>query len=273
MEFEFEVNEDLVAANIIQKNFMDVDLANYLWEKYKDQYLLIQNKIYEYVFENPAKKSILEELKKHKIFTENLFKCKQNLERIQINLKESKPKIDNFLKSLMKLELNMKPQKVYIVPNCGMNVSKDTILWGSFEGYEDKNYDLVYLYHEALHSFFNNLKEKANLRDNDETDHVIIQYLTDIELAKYLGKKRYPTHKNIKDLEARCYPYMQMYFNKSDAKILKEMNEDNIYFEMEKYKKYRGIFKSFDIIKIYKWLLQNKKEILDVNLIQKLYIK
>lgn len=277
MEFKFEVNEDLVAANIIglQKysEFMDVDLANHLWEKYQDQYLFAQNNMYKFVFKNPADKSILGEVKKHKFFAESLLKCNENLKRIQNNLKEHKKEIEDFLKRLMRLEPNMKSQKVYIVPNCGMNVSNNTILWGNFKGYKDKNYDLVYLYHEALHSFFDNLKEKEKLCDNDEFDHIIIQYLTDIELAKFLNKQRYPTHEHIKDLESRCYPYLQMYFDKSDPEISAEMEEDNIYFKIENYSKYRDLFKSFDIIKLYKWFLQNKEEIMKHKLVKKIHIQ
>lgn len=72
---------------------------------------------------------------------------------------------------------------------------------------QDKNYDLIYLVHESLHSYF----KKTDLT------HTVIENITDIELNKCLRNIEYTfddCHEYIKMLHMKIQPFWNIYMNK-----------------------------------------------------------
>lgn len=212
MIFNFLVDEGAIAMNLLQRNrFFSVDYKNKLMELHKDEYILLTKK---HVFDKDETKNIIEEIKKTEVFKTQYEKCKNNAVRISSNLKPYQNIIEVFLEKLSKTSLPNLNLNVYIVPHGGYCASYG-IVWGHHKGYEDKFYDLVYLYHEALHKVFK----------KDDISHVIIQNLADIELSKFLNSQLtngYNTHKYLKPLEEQLLPYWQIYLNSTQGQFIEK---------------------------------------------------
>ena len=264
INFKFIVNKDYLALNMIEFNFFDKEYLDYLWEKYNDEYKDVLHNFSNYLNSNKEKK-LLTELKKNSKFKEELLKTKQNAIRIEKNLNTYKDKIDKTIKELCKIDLKLPLQKVYIVKLGGLNFGNNRILWGNINGYSDPYYDLVYLYHEALHSFFEQYKKSKNIQDK-KFDHILIQYLTDIILAYKLGGKRYGTHDHLEKLEIKLFPILKKYFK----------NLGKWAYPKDTIIKDRTSFKNLDfknIIDLYNWLLKNKELIDNISVKRKIEIK
>lgn len=89
--------------------------------------------------------------------------------------------------------------------NCGRNIGDNQFIWGHKNGLTNENYDLVYLVHESLHSYFK----------NDNITHAIIENITDFELAKLLNnsEKGYTGHDYIRNLHIQILPFWNLYMN------------------------------------------------------------
>ena len=105
----------------------------------------------------------------------------------------------------------------------GHYLGNNKICWGHNEDWP--NYVTIYLWHEILHSYFN----------NDDINHALIQFITDNELRIKLGDGKYPPfvgHENLFPLMKKLLPHWGQYlkekqprdFNKFRTKIL-ELNE------------------------------------------------
>ena len=265
IEFDLKCNQDVLAINLLLKGRLSEQLNELCWHDYPSDCELAR---YDFMaFLNSAKPNnpLLNTIKTSKEFGEQLSACEANLERISANLAEHKARIDKFLAKTCGVDIALPIQTVYIVALDGCNVGNNTILWGHPKGVHELHYDIVYLYHEALHSLFNKVKKELKLRDTWEFDHVLIQYLTDIELARFLTGTRYDTHAYLEHLEYKCYPYMQMFFDKPQVELKKEnaTSKVKIAFNKDKFTHLKKIFSDFNIIEFYKWLLNNRNDILN----------
>jgi hypothetical protein len=238
IDIEFKVDEDILARAIIRKSCMPKDFADYLWDKYKPSYKALK----EYLNETDINESIIKEVKEQSFFCERLNGSRENLKRVQSCWENNKDKINKFLKSIMKVDIDLKVVG-YIVDHkigIGTNLRNNDFVWGHGLGVENFNYDLIYMTHEALHSFF----------DRDDISHVIIQYITDIELCKFLNNTNegYPTHSYLKDITERLYPYWNLYLNKSKEEISKDQEISKIYYNIEDFEEYRDEISNINII-------------------------
>ncbi len=85
----------------------------------------------------------------------------------------------------------------------GQYLGNDTIAWGHHEDWE--NYSTIYLWHEALHSYF----------DFDDTSHALIQLIADNELRTRLNpgttSPPFEGHESLFPLMTRIEPHWRSY--------------------------------------------------------------
>ncbi len=205
MNISFKTNQDILAREMIKKSKMPTEFANYLWNKYNLSYKKLQKNVCD---EN-IDKNILKELKKQSFFKDCYQLSKQNLLRIKQNWQNNKKEIDNFLKHICNkdINLNLTCFVVYATLCSGHSNRNNTFVWGHKKGNIDKNYDMVYIVHESLHSYF---------KSSDLT-HVVIENICDIELAKHLNKttKGYDVHEFLKPLHKKIDPLFRAYKNEN----------------------------------------------------------
>ena len=268
IEFELKCSPDVLAINLLLRGKLGEHLQAHCWKTYTKDCELAQYDWQAFLKNVSETNELLNEIKSSKEFAENLEACEKNLERIELNLKRNKNRIDTFLKNVCGVDFSIPKQTVYIVALDGRNSGNNVILWGHPKGLRDPYYDLVYIYHEALHSMFNKIKDQFKLRDTWEFDHVLIQYLTDIELARLLTGNRYDTHAYLEELEYKCYPYVQLFLNKTPAQLKKENSTSKIKvgFNKDKHAHLQETFADFNIVEFYKWILTNRNDILSTKI-------
>lgn len=253
LEINFEVNEEIIARRLLEDNRMPVDIANYLWDKYRMSYMALQR---SFLAEN-IDKNLIEELCKQKFFRKIVQDSKNNMARIEKNWKENQLIINNFLKKILKLELNLQVT-AYIVPPeynqfIGSFKKGNKFIWGHWKGLEDKNYELVYLVHESLHSYF----------ERGELTHAIIEKISDIELARFLNKteNHYAYHKENQEEHIKIYPFWNLYLNKTKEEIIKDQKFTKISYDIEKYERYREILSKLNIDEFLQFAKENENTI------------
>lgn len=141
--------------------------------------------------------------------------------------------------------------------NSGFNMGNNQFVWGHNKGLHEENYDLVYLVHESLLSYFLN----TNLT------HAIIENIADIELAKYLNNSEvsYGCYDFTKILHLQILPFWNLYLNKNQESIEKESRQNNIFYNLKDFAKYQSILKSMNVDDFVKFLEQlNLKDLLDI---------
>lgn len=219
MKFNFIVAKSSIAINMIRNDLLNKDFASQLFEKYNEDFLKVQKGKVWY-FHDVSDMPLIQEIYATEEFEKTYQQCEQNSLRIQANLAEHKDEIEEFLNGLCKMDLPDLSLDVHIVPQGGLNVfGKNLIVWGHEKGYVDKFYDLVYLYHEALHSVF----------DRTDVSHCIIQMLTDHKLANHFHpelKNGYDGHKSLMALEEQLKPFFDLYFRVNKNDVVKHLKED-----------------------------------------------
>lgn len=244
---KFKIDEDIIARRIISKNCMPTSFANYLWEKHNDSYKLLKS---NFLSEN-IDLEIINELKKTNFFQKDIQQAKSNLKRIKKNWLDYKTIILDCLKNIFKTEIQLNVICYITQPNLntGVNIGNNQFLWGHINGLSDKNYDLVYLIHESLHSLFN----KGDL------EHAIIEKIADIELSRKLNKTDncgYPTHCFTKDFHKQIFPFWNLYMKRSYKTILKEQEIFKIAYNINKFEIYRKKLEKINIFDFIKFLKQ-----------------
>lgn len=164
LNIKFQTDEDILARIMISKSEIPTSFANYLWDKYKSSYMLLQKDIKVHEIDN----NIILELKQQNFFKTCFNEAKNNLKRIKKNWEKYKNKINLFLKGIFKKEFTLETTAIIVAPTlcCGINIGDNKFVWGHKNGLTDKNYDLVYLVHESLHSYFKNDDKTHNHRKN-----------------------------------------------------------------------------------------------------------
>ncbi len=237
LNIKFTTDEDIMARMMISNNKMPVDFANYLWYKYKPSYMHLQRDFRS----NEIDENIILELKKQEFFKNYCDEAKKNLLRIEKIWKKNNDKINLFLNSVFKKEFVLNTTAIIVTPALcyGMNIGNNEFVWGHKKGLTDKNYDLVYLVHESLHSYFK----------NSEITHAIIENISDIELAKFLNnaKSGYTCHDNLKKMHVKIQPFWNIYLNKTKEEIEKEKVFDSIYYDQNHFSKYQTQIKNMNI--------------------------
>ena len=150
--------------------------------------------------------------------------------------------------------------------NCGYNIGDNQFIWGHKNGLADENYDLVYLVHESLHSYFK----------NSEITHAIIENIADFELAKLLNnsEKSYTGHDYIKNLHIKILPFWNLYLNKKREYIENENIINNITYNFNAFSKYHSKIKNMNIDDFVEFLEQlNLDKLIDLKNIYTINIK
>ena len=264
LNIKFQTDEDILARIMISKSEISTSFANYLWDKYKSSYMLLQKDIKVHEIDN----NIILELKQQNFFKTFFNEAKNNLKRIKKNWEKYKNKINLFLKGIFKKEFTLETTAIIVAPTlcCGINIGDNKFVWGHKNGLTDKNYDLVYLVHESLHSYFK----------NDDITHTIIEKISDLELAKFLNdsEKGYTGHSKLKELHIKILPFWNIYLNKTQEDIAKEKELYNINYALNNFIKYKSKINIMNIDDFIKFIKQiNLEELLDIKCLYSIYIK
>ena len=252
---------DLMARLIISKNKMPIEFANYLWDKYRLSYIYLQKDFKSDEIDN----NIVKELQQQKFFKQLCEGANKNLERIEDNWQKNKSKINLFLDNIFKKNFTLNQTAIIVDPSlcAGMNIGNDQFVWGHKNSLFDKNYDLVYLVHESLHSYF----------PNNTLTHAIIENIADIELSKYLNNtdKPYDCHEYTKMQHIKILPFWNIYLNKSREDIEKENKISNITYNVNDFAKYKPQIKNKNIDNFVEFLEQ--QDLTDVKVNYKISVK
>lgn len=174
-----------------------------------------------------------------------------NFKRIKKNWLENYDKINDFLKSILRVDFDLKTTGYIVSPNlfAGNNIGDNKFVWGHRIGIKDPNYDLVYLVHESLHS----------LLERDNLAHAVLENISDVELARELNGFNscgYETHNFTKDYHIKIFPFWNLYMKRTKKEIMKEQKLFNIKYDIDKFEVYReklekmNIFELMDFLKI-----------------------
>ncbi len=255
LNIKFQTNEDIMARIMISKSRIPTDFANYLWNKYRITYTLLQKDFKIKEIDN----NIILELKQQKFFKTYCNGAIKNLERIKNNWEKYKRKINLFLDEIFKKSFILNTTAIIVDPDlfCGMNIGNNQFIWGHINGLQDENYDLVYLIHESLHSYFSK---------NDIT-HTIIENISDLELAKFLNntEKGYSCHEELKYMHINILPFWNIYLNKTQQEIERNNKINNIFYNLNDFVKWKTKVKNMNIDDFVKFLEQlNFENLLDV---------
>ena len=246
LNIKFKTDIDLMARLMISKNKMPTEFANYLWDKYRLSYIYLQKDFKSDEIDN----NITKELEQQKFFKQLCEGANKNLERIEDNWQKNKSKINLFLDNIFKKDFTLNETAIIVDPSLcvGMNIGNDQFVWGHKNSLFDKNYDLVYLVHESLHSYF----------PNNTLTHAIIEKIADIELSKYLNNtdKPYDCHEYTKMQHIKILPFWNIYLNKSRDGIEKENKDSNITYDLDDFAKYETQIKNMNIDSFTKFLEQ-----------------
>ena len=224
MNFKFSVDKKLLFFMCLTKGNKTegwVDLQNELWDRYRLGYQLLQGKMLgfyipsdedtfakatadvEALFKegltSPVFSTILKDTQEYKLWIENEWK-------------HNKAKVLTELGDILKMSLPNWEYQLFVISrksNAGRYLGDNKILFGHSEDW--KNYSIVYLAHEALHSVFG----KSDL------EHALIELATDNELRIRLnGGGDYfrvgnleVGHKYLRTLEKEILPDWRKHLN------------------------------------------------------------
>lgn len=230
---------------------MPVDFANYLWEKYNSSYISLKKSIHA----NDIDPNIVKEVQKQGFFIKEALFAQKNLKRIKKEWKHNKKDINEFLNKIFKCPIELTTTGYIFSPQFreGCNIGNNEFLWVHENGLENSNYDLVYLVHESLHSFF----------DLDDLSHTIIENISDVELSKTLNKTKYgyQGHKFLRDYHAKMLPYWNLYLNRSQEEIAEEQKYQKVEYNAKDFEKYRNKLSTMDILEFTEFAKQTIGEL------------
>lgn len=247
LNIKFRIDPNLMARVIISTSKMPTELANYLWNKYRLSYQILQKDLHSTEIDN----NIILELQQQKYFKTCYTEADQNLQRIQHSWTKNKDKINLFLSKVFKKDFTLNVTAIIVSPtlNCGRNIGDNQFIWGHVNGVNDNNYDLVYLVHESLHSYF----------EKNDLTHTIIENIADIELAIFLNKTNsYEGHPDLKPMHIKILPFWNLYLNKGKTEIERENKINNISYDIKDFEKYRTKISRMNIDEFVEFLLIQK---------------
>ncbi len=225
LKIDFLVSEDVIAREMISNSRMSVEFANYLWDKYKYSYMELQHD--PLCDKNLIDYSIINELKAQPFFSKIKEEADINCENVKKAWSENSDIINKFLNDILKTDFNLSLTAYIVSPRLkmGHNLGNNCLIWGHLEGNSDMNYNLVYLVHESLHSYF----------PSNNLCHAIIENIADIELARFLNKsdKCYTCHDFTLNEHLKIYPYWNLYLNRSKDEIERLQKIDNTHYDIE----------------------------------------
>ena len=228
-------SKEVVAIKILNGSIKEdeelIVIKNNLWYKYMDAYKSIFNiefsSFSNFMLDNDVKK-IIQELKKTEEFKKMYVESNTYLVNIKKCWDENQRMVNEFLKRILRIDINIK-LKVYIShPNTytGYSFDNDKIAWGHYRGIEDVNYNIAYLVHEALHCLIPFSKDESDLECNIK--HSIIELISDYELYSLLkGKSTLQEgHLYLREYKEFIYHYWLRYIGLNDYQISERIKND-----------------------------------------------
>ena len=263
LNIRFQIDDNIMAKIMISKSMMPKKFAHYLWDNYKISYSLLIKDIKS----NEINNNIILELQQQDFFKISYEKAKKNLERIQNNWEKNSDRINLFLNKIFKKEFTLDLSCIIVPPslNTGTSIENNQIVWGHVNGVNDNNYDLVYLVHESLHSYF----------EKNDLTHTIIENIADIELAKFLNKTNsYEGHPDLKPMHIKILPFWNLYLNKKQEDIVRENKINNIAYNLKDFVEYKTKIKNLNIDEFVEFLEKlNLDKLLDIKSSYTIYKK
>lgn len=263
LNIRFQIDDNIMAKIMISKSMMPKKFAHYLWDNYKISYSLLIKDIKS----NEINNNIILELQQQDFFKISYEKAKKNLERIQNNWEKNSDRINLFLNKIFKKEFTLDLTCIIVPPslNTGTSIENNQIVWGHVNGVNDNNYDLVYLVHESLHSYF----------EKNDLTHTIIENIADIELAKFLNKTNsYEGHPDLKPMHIKILPFWNLYLNKKQEDIVRENKINNIAYNLKDFVEYKTKIKNLNIDEFVEFLEKlNLDKLLDIKSSYTIYKK
>ena len=116
-------------------------------------------------------------------------KCSRVADDIQSLWSKQSHKINTIMSKLLKDNVVLPEQTVYICEYAGSNMGNNEILWGT---YQHENFDtMVYMIHEALHSLFGYQSgiDEDNNNPNGSLQHSFVEMFSDVLLSKAMKSK------------------------------------------------------------------------------------
>lgn len=237
LNINFKVDDNILARVIISKSKMPTEFANYLWDKYNSSYIKIQR----HLLAADIDSNIIKEVQQQSFFQNFLKQANENLIRIKQNWIQKEKIINEFLLKIIKTDFSLNTTCNIVSPelNTGHNIGNNSFVWGHIKGLEDTNYDLVYLVHESLHSYF----------ESDNLSHSIIEEIADVELCKllnhtYLG---YDYHNFTVENHVKLFPFWNLYLNRNIRMIGIEQKYRNIKYDVNIFEKFRNDISKMNI--------------------------
>lgn len=244
MKLNFKVNEQYLLFHSLssrQPNLFSgwVNIKNKAWKKSPLAYSFFMGRP-EFAFLEGDKESVEDIIKsfpEKAISVFNLVKDSKEFKRIVLETKKYKQFVANqwdankniVFKTLEELIGFALPKKTITVlithPKLhnGISLSNRNIIgWGHKEDW--KNYSVVYLAHEIMHSV---MTEKLGQLGRNEISHAIIELITDNELRIRLSNKGIyfkenkmeVGHPDLRSIEKKILPAWKKYLKKKDKKI------------------------------------------------------
>ncbi len=261
MNIDFRVSKDYLIARII--NSRDKNLEN-AKDIYEIQKLIAEGK------DVKIPQHLIDKVREVEGSSEFQQLYKENLEYMD-SIKEyyqgNREKIEGYLRTLG-IDLNDLQLTSFISHptfNAGQNMGGNIFFFGHSRGVEDKNYNIIYLIHESLHSFipynkystmrkayeemqvsgtwdsyWNSLsqeeRDKYNQDYSNEVNiiHSIIELTTDNELYTRLsGKTTYTEgHEDLANTKKTLYPYWFLYLGLNEDEVSKRIPLEHLNMEV-----------------------------------------
>ena len=243
--YEGKNKESLAIAILNNTIFIEdnelFDIKNDLWDKYTDGYsaLLSMNSfnVSTFLLDEDVKR-VINNFKNTDEFKKLYKETKLYLESVKKYWQNNKEKINDYLKSILKMSFN-KEVVVYIThPNTceGYSFGDNKIVWGHYKGINNPNYNLIYLTHEWLHSLLPFTSEDTEI--DCYIKHAIIELIADYELCSMLeGNSTLSVgHSYLGEYKKFLYPYWLKYIDHDNN--ISDMNiEEFIKYCSERYLK------------------------------------
>ena len=271
LSFKFEIDEDKIARTMIRHcermsrigRYITEDQVNFLWALDRTSYNALKSSTFASV-----NQEILNVVKKMDFFPQVVADSKMNKERIEKKWARYQDKVNEYLKSVLRIDFTLENTKAYIVSpnicNGNTNISEKYVVYGHTGGLKDEVYDIVYLTHEALHV----------LLGNQDMVHAIIEKIADEGLNELLNgeykRYRFGDLNGLLDMHVRIFPYWNLYLNKSTKEIDKACKTFNISYNKKRFEPLRPILSKMNIYEFISWL--NENNIFKMNYIAKIKI-
>ena len=236
MKLEFIINENYLIvdtlSNMDPSRFSSnkckkaiVAFQNLAWKESKKCYHLLIGRLSPHELVNNSIRSIVRELpkffielKKSNQYKKILFQTRKYLTFCKNQWNKNNENTNKIIQELTGFKLN-KTFTIYIThPSLknGRYWGNNKISWGHNEDWP--NYITIYLWHEILHSYF----------QNTDLDHALIRFITDEELRIRLNRGKYPPfigHENLFPLMNKILPFWKEYLKlkKKDIIEFREM--------------------------------------------------